>query len=132
MKKDDIFVVSNLTGMTDIIREHPNYSDPNTPVGAKTLQFLEGSRNFVDYINKYQPKWVFGSDVVFSPPPIFRMLIANEKYVAGQWFGNLFALQGMTSRAGELAALTGKNNPYPNARLGVIEEGAYADILLVD
>lgn len=32
---------------------------------------------------------------------------------------------------GQLAALTGKNNPYPG-KLGVIEEGAYADILLVD
>ena len=33
--------------------------------------------------------------------------------------------------AGELAALTGKNNPYPG-KLGVIEEGALADILIVD
>ena len=32
---------------------------------------------------------------------------------------------------GELAQLTGKNNPYPG-KLGVIEVGAYADILLVD
>jgi imidazolonepropionase-like amidohydrolase len=30
-----------------------------------------------------------------------------------------------------LAALTEKNTPYP-AKLGVIEEGAYADIILVD
>lgn len=132
IEKDGIFLVSNLTGMSDLIREHPNYSDPNTPVGAKTLQFLEGSKNYVSYINKHQPKWVFGSDVVFSPPPVFRMLVENEKYVAGEWFGNHFALTGMTSRAGELAALTGKNNPYPDAKLGVIEEGAYADILLVD
>ncbi len=33
--------------------------------------------------------------------------------------------------AGELAALTGRNNPYPG-KLGVIEEGALADILVVD
>ena len=38
----------------------------------------------------------------------------------------------MTSISGRLAALTGKNNPYPTGELGVIEEGAYADILLVD
>ena len=37
----------------------------------------------------------------------------------------------MTSVPGELAALTGKNNPYPG-KLGVIEEGALADILIVD
>ena len=132
IERDGIFLVSNLNGMSPLVSQHPNYSDPNTPVGRKTLEFLEGSSNFVDLINEHEPKWVFGSDVVFTPPPAFRMLLDNEKYVAGEWFGNLYALQGMTSRAGELAALTGKVNPYPDARLGVIEEGAYADILLVD
>jgi imidazolonepropionase-like amidohydrolase len=38
----------------------------------------------------------------------------------------------MTSIGGKLAALTGKLNPYPDGPLGVIKEGAYADILLVD
>ena len=38
----------------------------------------------------------------------------------------------MTSISGKLAALTGKLNPYPDGPLGVIEEGAYADILIVD
>jgi imidazolonepropionase-like amidohydrolase len=37
----------------------------------------------------------------------------------------------MTSVAGKLAQLTGKANPDPG-KLGVIEEGAYADILLVE
>ena len=47
-------------------------------------------------------------------------------------FGNHQALKSMTSISGKLATLTGKNNPYPSGKLGVIEEGAYADILLVD
>lgn len=38
----------------------------------------------------------------------------------------------MTSIGGEVAALTGQWNPYPDGPLGVIEESAYADILLVD
>jgi imidazolonepropionase-like amidohydrolase len=39
----------------------------------------------------------------------------------------------MTSVGGEIAAMTGDfMNPYPEGKLGVIEEGAYADILLVD
>ncbi len=37
----------------------------------------------------------------------------------------------MTSTPGQLAKFTGKTNPYPST-LGVIEKGAYADILLVD
>ena len=38
----------------------------------------------------------------------------------------------MTSDNGRLMALTGDMNPYPVAKLGVIESGAYADIILVD
>ncbi len=39
----------------------------------------------------------------------------------------------MTSIGGEIAAMTGEfMNPYPEGKLGVIEEGAYADILIVD
>lgn len=36
-----------------------------------------------------------------------------------------------TSTNAELLAMTGLRNPYPG-RLGVVEEGAYADLLLVD
>ena len=38
----------------------------------------------------------------------------------------------MTSTAGEMLSLSGPRNPYQDGRLGVIEEGAYADILLVE
>lgn len=37
-----------------------------------------------------------------------------------------------TSTAAELMALSGKLNPYTEGTLGVVEVGAYADLLLVD
>ena len=36
-----------------------------------------------------------------------------------------------TGNAGELLKLSGNRNPYPGD-LGVVKEGAYADLLLVD
>jgi len=36
-----------------------------------------------------------------------------------------------TGTNGQLLALSGKRNPYPG-KLGVVEEGALADLLLVD
>ena len=36
-----------------------------------------------------------------------------------------------TSTNGQLLAMSGPRNPYPN-KLGVIEEGAYADLLLIE
>jgi imidazolonepropionase-like amidohydrolase len=47
-------------------------------------------------------------------------------------FGNFKTLYFMTGANGKLMGLTGKNNPYPDGKLGVIENGAYADIILVD
>ena len=38
----------------------------------------------------------------------------------------------MTSVAGEMIAMSGLRNPYGQGKLGVIEEGAYADLLIVD
>lgn len=37
----------------------------------------------------------------------------------------------VTSRGGELIALAGPRNPYPG-KLGLNEEGTYADMLLLD
>ena len=131
MVKEGIFVSSNLTGMSRELLKHPVYGDPTSPVHTKVKQFMDGSATFPDYVRKYRPKYVFNSDIVFSTQTYFRQHMDYEKYIAGEWFGNHYALMAMTSVAGELAQLTGKLNPYPG-KLGVIEKGAYADILLVD
>ena len=41
-------------------------------------------------------------------------------------------LKQLTSTAGEMLAMSGPRNPYKAGKLGVIEKGAYADLLLVD
>ncbi|MCP4073919.1 MAG: amidohydrolase family protein [Hyphomicrobiales bacterium] len=54
------------------------------------------------------------------------------------WFNTiannpLLTLQSSTSTSGRiLAEMSGEMNPYKDGALGVIEEGAYADIILVD
>ncbi|MDG1231167.1 MAG: amidohydrolase family protein [Pseudomonadales bacterium] len=129
--KEKIFLSPNLTGMSDDLLQHPVYGDPNTPVGKKVREFMAGSKDFPELVRKHRPKWVFNSDIVFSPRSYFRQHMDFEKHIAASWFGNFEALKALTSRGGELAQLTGRHNPYP-AKLGVIEEGAYADLLIVD
>ena len=41
-------------------------------------------------------------------------------------------LRMATGTAGELFKMSGLRNPYPDGDLGVVKEGAYADLLLVD
>ena len=54
------------------------------------------------------------------------------------WFNtiandNLLTLRSSTSTSGRvLAEMSGGMNPYKDGKIGVIEEGAYADIILVD
>ncbi len=60
-----------------------------------------------------------------------RSQLDYEKWYHADLFGNFAMLRAATSWAGELLAMSGKANPYPG-KLGVIEEGAYADILVVD
>jgi len=48
-----------------------------------------------------------------------------------RWYTPAEALIMATSTNAELLKLSGLRNPYPG-NLGVVEEGAYADLLLVD
>lgn len=129
--RESVFLSANLAAMSEDLFKHPYYGNPANPAHHKARQFVDDSKNFVRLVNEYKPKRVFNSDVVFSSREFFRQHMDYEKYISGQWFGIHDTLVGMTSRAGELARLTGKLNPYPK-KLGVIEPGAYADILLVD
>ncbi|MDC1017674.1 amidohydrolase family protein [Pseudomonadales bacterium] len=126
-----IFLTSNLAGMSEDIFKHPYFGNPANPSYSKVQYFIKNSKEFVRLVKKYKPKWSFGDDLVLSSQAFFRQHIDFEKWYAGELFGNHFALKGMTSTPGQLAALTGENNPYPG-KLGVIEEGAYADLLIVD
>ena len=53
------------------------------------------------------------------------------KYFA-EAIGNFRTLRMATSVAGEMNLMTGKMNPYTDGPLGVVKEGAYADLLLID
>ncbi len=108
---------------------------PNESVNkTKALTVSKAVANIPGILNK-APKLlentVFGFDAVNSTPANVLKGRDHEVWFWAEKFGNLQALKAMTSTGGRLAQLTGKNNPYPN-QLGVIEEGAYADILLID
>jgi imidazolonepropionase-like amidohydrolase len=79
---------------------------------------------------KYKIKTAWGTDVLFS-----RALAQRQGAILaslGRWYTPAEALIMATSTNGELLAMSGKRNPYRGAKLGVVEEGAFADLLLVD
>jgi imidazolonepropionase-like amidohydrolase len=132
LKKKGAFISPYINGLTPEALLHPAYSTPGTPQNIKALEFQALSKNFIDVIKKVKPKVVFAADVVSLNGENARRNRDFEKFAFARAFGNYAALIAMTSTAGELAALTGKNNPYPQGKLGVIEVGAYADIILLE
>ena len=78
---------------------------------------------------EHKIKTAFGSDLLFSPSLGKRQGVMLTQLK--RWYDNADILGMATATNGELLALSGPRNPYPG-KLGVIEEGALADLLLVD
>jgi imidazolonepropionase-like amidohydrolase len=89
-----------------------------------------GSDRIYTAAKKYHIKLAWGTDVFFNPPANK----AQNTYIPkmGQWFTPFEVLKMITYDNSELLALSGKRSPYREGKLGVIEEGAYADMLMVE
>lgn len=96
----------------------------------KYLEVTEGTDLVYRTARHVGVKIVFGTDTLFDP----ELAAKQGKQLAklGRWFTPVEALRQATSTAGELLALSGPRSPYLDGPLGVIREGAYADVLLVD
>ena len=109
-------------------------SEPQLDAGgnAKLALVCKGTE-FVYKTAKEIPKLkvTFGTDLFFVPQEVFaeqaRMM---ERLLP--WYKPVEILRMATGNAGELFRMSGLRNPYPDGDLGVIKEGAYADLLLVD
>lgn len=95
----------------------------------KYLQMVEGTDNAYKLAKKYNIKTAFGTDVLFDPKLAKRQGAQLAKLV--KWYTPFEVLKMATSGNASLLEMSGPRNPYPN-KLGVIEEGAYADMILVD
>jgi imidazolonepropionase-like amidohydrolase len=105
----------------------PRFPDEERNLKAKSI--IEGTDHVYRLAKKYKVKLAWGTDLVFNPAGTRRQN-ANITKLA-KWFTPAEALKMITHDNAELLALSGKRNPYPG-RLGVVEEGALADLLLVD
>ncbi|MDY7024149.1 MAG: amidohydrolase family protein, partial [Cyanobacteriota bacterium] len=95
----------------------------------KFLQVASGTDNTYRLAKRYNIKTAWGTDVLFDPKLADRQLFQLTKMV--RWYEPWEVLKMATHDNHELFALSGPRNPYPG-QLGVVEEGALADLLLVD
>ena len=130
MKKKGGYLSTNMTAFSPLLAGVAALANPHSKHKLKTAQAAFGG--FLDNVRKYKPKRGYNTDCVGNAKDC-RKQVAYEKFLNGEFFGNHRALVSMTSVGGEIAALSGPLvNPFPDTKLGVIEEGATADILIVD
>jgi imidazolonepropionase-like amidohydrolase len=103
------------------------------PVGSiqriKADQVWPGIATTYEFAKKYKIKTAWGTDVLFS-----ATLARQQGAILAsllRWYTPGEALVMATSTNAELLTLSGKRNPYPG-KLGVVEQGALADLLLVE
>ncbi len=103
------------------------FENPASTEKYKVL--ISGLENAIALTKKYGVKTAFGSDVLFDA----ELAQKQNKFLAnlGTWYTPYEALKMATSGNAELLKLSGPRDPYPE-KLGVIGEGAYADLILVD
>jgi imidazolonepropionase-like amidohydrolase len=96
---------------------------------AKMQQVVAGTDKVYALAKKYGIKTAFGTDILFSKALAERQgaMLADLT----RWYTPTEALIMATSTNAELLSLSGPRNPYPG-KLGVVEAGALADLLLVD
>lgn len=102
---------------------------PGSQQRQKFEQVLAGTETTYRLAKKYKLKTAFGTDVLFSREMASRQGELLAKLV--RWYTPGEALIMATGNNAELLGLSGKRNPYPG-KLGVVAEGALADLLLVD
>jgi imidazolonepropionase-like amidohydrolase len=95
----------------------------------KALEVFAGTDNAYKLAKKYNAKTAFGTDILFDARLTTRQGAILAKMV--RWYTPAETLKMATADNGALMALSGFINPYPG-KLGVVEEGAIADLLLVD
>jgi imidazolonepropionase-like amidohydrolase len=111
----------------------PEAMRTNLPVGSvernKAEEVWPGIGRTYELAKKYNIKTAWGTDDLFS-----RALAQQQGAILAslvRWYTPAEALIMATSTNAELLQLSGLRNPYPG-RLGVVEEGALADLILVD
>lgn len=95
---------------------------------GKFLQMTAGTDTAYALAKKHGVRLAWGTDTLFDP----ALAAKQGKQLAKmtRWFTPAEVLTMATATNAELLAMSGPRNPYPGT-LGVIEEGALADLLLV-
>ena len=110
----------------NLIADSPNMTPERR---AKRADVVAGNARVWPLAKKYGVKLAWGTDLLFEPD----LNKEQNRLMLGlkPWFTPAEIVRMVTYDNAQLLALSGPRAPYPG-RLGIVEEGALADLLLVD
>jgi len=105
------------------------YFPPGSDNERKWIEVTDGTDKVIKLAKKYGVKTAFGTDVLFDP----ALGKKHGKLLAKltRWYTPYEALKMATYDNAQLVKMCGPRDPYPG-EIGVVKEGALADLLLVD
>lgn len=112
--------------LQNLVEDTPDM-DPQRRIKRKPV--IEGQEKVWPLAKKHGVKLAWGTDFLFEPD--LNELQNSFILRLQKWFTNAEIIKMVTQDNAELLQLAGLRSPYPG-KLGVIEEGALADMLLVD
>ena len=104
-------------------------SQPTAEGEAKAQQVYAGTDAAYKFAKAFNLKTAWGTDILFD-----SKMTAHQGAILTtleRWYRPAEILKMATAVNGELLAMSGPRNPYPG-KLGVIETGALADLIVVD
>lgn len=131
MNETGAYITTNLTAFDPSVLDIPAVKNQPSSL-AKAISASATFENYIPNMKECPVKRGFQTDCVGTVEAC-NIQIAYEKHLNNEFFGPYQSMVTLTSIGGEIVALSGDfTNPYTLGKLGVIEEGAYADILLID
>jgi len=125
MKENDVWL-----SIQPILNDEDAEEFPNPESNRKFAEVTKGTDNLYTLAKEMGVNIAFGTDLFMSEEAAAKQgkLLAK----LSRWFSPYEALKMATSENAQLMELSGPRHPYREGPLGVIKEGAYADLLLVD
>lgn len=109
--------------------DRPSAFPEGSPNRLKQLQMYKGTDSAYAFAKRYRIRTAWGTDVLFDGAVAAGQ--GQQLAKMTRWFTPAEVLVMATSTNAELLAMSGLRNPYPG-KLGVVEEGALADLILVN
>jgi imidazolonepropionase-like amidohydrolase len=128
IKKEGLWVVPSILHCVSAQEGAPDYFST-----AQKRRYLTMGKTCLDALKKiikYDLKTGFGTDFPGQEPDQARQ--SAEFEARADFWPAVEVLRQATSYGAELIGMANSRLPYQDGSLGVIEQGAYADILIVD